>query len=182
MRAKNHPPGDDAMLLAGDADAFGRFYRRHEEAVLRFFVRVVRRPEVAADLTAETFARALVSRRSFDPRLGDARGWLFGIARHVLARSLEAGRVEDEARTVLQMERVTLTDSSLARIEQLGDDKAHRALEALPVEQRLAVVGRVVDERDYPSLAEHLQCSESLARQRVSRGLRTLRSLLGGTR
>ena len=37
-------------------------------------------PELAADLTAETFAAALVSVRRFDPARGPAVAWLLGIA------------------------------------------------------------------------------------------------------
>ena len=64
---------DDEELLvlsAGRADAFGTFYERHAEALLRFFARRTLDPDAAAELTAETFAEAWVSRR------GSARvGW-----------------------------------------------------------------------------------------------------------
>jgi len=43
---------------------------------------------------------------------------------------------------------------------------------------REAVSQRVIKERSYEEIAEELRCSESLVRQRVSRGLRTLRSEL----
>jgi RNA polymerase sigma factor (sigma-70 family) len=48
----------------------------------------------------------------------------------------------------------------------------------LPDDQRRAVQGRVIEERDYPELARNLACSESVVRQRVSRGLRSLRERL----
>ena len=49
---------DDELLAAARADplAFGAFYRRHEERMLAFFLGRVGDAEVAADLTAETFA------------------------------------------------------------------------------------------------------------------------------
>jgi RNA polymerase sigma factor (sigma-70 family) len=56
------------------------------------------------------------------------------------------------------------------------------ALGALPDEQQHAIAARVVDEREYPEIARELQCSEALVRQRVSRGLRTLRTRLAGER
>jgi DNA-directed RNA polymerase specialized sigma24 family protein len=40
----------------------------------------------------------------------------------------------------------------------------------------------VLDERGYDELARTLACSESLVRQRVSRGLKTLRTQLGEER
>ena len=52
---------DEALLVAGrrDAEAFGVFYRRRVDAVLAFFLRRTGDRELAADLTAETFAAAL---------------------------------------------------------------------------------------------------------------------------
>jgi RNA polymerase sigma factor (sigma-70 family) len=174
---------DDA-LLAGDADAFGRFYARHEDFVLAVFLRRVGhgKAELAADLTAETFAEALAARRSFDPSRGEARAWLYGIARHVLADSLERGRVQDRARRRMRVERVLLDDDSIARIEELTGDAALAALAGLPEDQRLAVRGRVLDETDYGELARALRVSPNVVRQRVSRGLRTLRDRLEGQR
>jgi RNA polymerase sigma-70 factor (ECF subfamily) len=169
----------DAELLLGDATRFAAFYRRHEDAVLGFFLRRVASAELAADLTAETFARALEGRGRFDARRGDPGAWLFGIARNLLSRSLERGRVEDEMRRKLHMEPLVLDDGALARIAELADEPALRALDALPGDQAQAVRGRVLDERAYEELAVALECSESVVRQRVSRGLRTLRAQLG---
>ena len=70
----------DEQLLEGDARRFATFYRRHEDAVLGFFLKRVRSAELAADLTAETFARALEGRGRFDAGRGDAGAWLFGPA------------------------------------------------------------------------------------------------------
>ena len=83
---------DEELLVAsvGDEEAFAAFYRRHARPVAGFFMRRTGDGELAADLTAETFAAALASRRRFDPVKGPAVGWLYGIARHKLARTLPA--------------------------------------------------------------------------------------------
>jgi hypothetical protein len=65
----------DHVLLAAvgsDPDAFGTFYRRHENRVLRYFLR--RGAELAADLTAEVFAAALVAAARFEPAVRRRRG------------------------------------------------------------------------------------------------------------
>ncbi len=54
----------DADLLAGarnDPGAVAEFYDRYEDAVIGYFARRVRDPEVAADLTAEVFAAMLAA-------------------------------------------------------------------------------------------------------------------------
>jgi RNA polymerase sigma-70 factor (ECF subfamily) len=171
----------DAELLAGDAEAFGTFYARHEEFVLSLLVRWGAGGELAADLAAETFARALAGRRSFDEARGEPRGWLCGIARHVLSESRARGRVQDRVRRQLGCERLVLDDEAIARIDALSGGEALAALEELPEDQRRAVAGRILAERRYEDLALALRCSPSVARQRVSRGLRTLRGRLEGT-
>jgi RNA polymerase sigma-70 factor, ECF subfamily len=169
---------EDGALLASGALGFERFYVRYERVVLAFFLRRTGRPDLAADLAAETFARALAGRARYDAASGPARAWLFGIAQHLLVDSIRAGQVEDAVRRRLRMEPVTLDDGALARIDALAGDRALQALSELPDAQRHALRGRVIDERDYGELAAAMQCSESVVRQRVSRGLRTLRGRL----
>src|SRR3954465_3821579 len=101
---------DEELLraCARDADAFATFYGRHVHAVAGWFLRRTRSPELAADLTAETFADALRGVRRFDPKRGLAIAWLFGIAHRELARAVERGRVEDRARRRLRLPRMGL--------------------------------------------------------------------------
>jgi RNA polymerase sigma-70 factor (ECF subfamily) len=181
----DHASDEELLALsARDPQAFGGFYDRFERDLLRFFARATGRAEIAADLTAEVFALALAGAASFDPARGNARGWLFGIARHELADTWERGRVEDRARRRIGLEPLALTDEGLERIEELVREPAASALmllSQLPEDQRAAVQGRVVEERDYAELAATLRCSESVVRQRVSRGLRALRARLERT-
>jgi RNA polymerase sigma factor (sigma-70 family) len=178
--------GDNELLELSveDPDAFGAFYDRFEEELLAFFMRATQRAELAADLTAEVFAAALASAGLFRAELGSARGWLFGIARHELADTWQRGRVEDRARRRLGLEPISLTDEALELIDELGARPSGtlRLLEELPDEQRAAVKGRVLQERSYDELARSLSCSQSVVRQRVSRGLRSLRQRLEAQR
>lgn len=161
-------------------EAFGEIYRRHERALLLYHRHWCESPELAADLTAETFATALGSIAGYRADRGPLRGWLFGIARHVLAKSLEQGRVEDAARQRLGMAALVVDDEAVERIEALTslDGSATTLLDELAEPIRTALVGRVVEEREYAELARALDCSPSLVRQRVRRGLRRLRELL----
>ena len=176
---------DEQLLLAAadDPAAFEAFFRRHGDAVLGYFMRRTGDPEVAADLMAETFAAALLGLRRFRRRPEPALAWLFAIARNKLADHGRRGRVADRARRRLGIERVALEDHDLARIESSVDaaaafPAARRELERLPAEQRAAVEAYVLEGRDYGEIAEDAGCSEAVVRQRVSRGLRALRTRL----
>ncbi|HWT93570.1 MAG TPA: RNA polymerase sigma factor [Solirubrobacteraceae bacterium] len=173
---------DDRELLVAaraDAAAFGVFYRRHVREVHAYFRRRAASPDVAFDLAAETFAQALRSVDRYEPGQAPARAWLFGIARNVLLESLRRGVVEDRARRALAMEPIVLDDDALAALEREDAARpATEALEELPGEQREAIVARHVDGLEYAEIAARLRCSESVVRQRVSRGLRVLRERL----
>ena len=168
--------GDDELLTAGGPDGFAAFYRRHVEAILRYHVRWAGNAEVAADLTAETFAAALEAKDRFRPGGPPARSWLFGIAVKKLADYRRRGYAEDRARRRLGMERVEPTEADLRWIESLaGDVEVAAFVDELPEDQRQAVTARVVDEREYEEIAAELQISTAGARKRVSRGLAALR-------
>ena len=176
---------DEELLAASERDraAFGEFYERTERVVLGFFGAATRSADLAADLTAETFAAALSSVGRFDPRRGSARVWLFGIARHVLAQSARRGRVDSEARRRLGLEVLVVEREQLDAIAELierdGDRIVDEWLALLPDEQAQALRARVLDGRSYEEIAAQLRCSQAVVRQRVSRGLGRLRREVG---
>src|SRR5271155_997439 len=172
---------DEALLVAGrsDAEAFGLFYRRRVDAVLAFFLRRTGDRELAADLTAETFAAALSALPRYSPQRSSALAWLFTIAHHKMADSIRRGQVEDRARRRLGLEPLVFSDEDIERVEQRAAAAGGAALlelERLSAEQRGAFEGRVLQETEYDELARRLRCSESVVRKRVSRGLAELRT------
>ncbi|HSL11199.1 MAG TPA: sigma-70 family RNA polymerase sigma factor [Actinomycetota bacterium] len=176
---------DAELLLASrnEPSAFVEVYRRHAEALLRYVGGRVLDPEVAAELTAETFAEAFASRGSYRDTGADGVAWIYGIAKHQLGRYFRRGRVDTEARRKLAMPVRALPDEDFERIEELIDLAPIRAalveaLGTLDADQRRALELRVVDGLPYPEVAAKLSCGEPAARQRVSRGLRKLALLL----
>jgi RNA polymerase sigma-70 factor (ECF subfamily) len=182
MAADPTSQSDDDLLTTDDAEAFGMFYDRHVNSVLGYFARRTGDPEVAADLTAETFASALTARRRFRPGGAPASAWLFAIAARRLADYHRRGRVEARAQKALAMERVPLGAEDAEMIRLLGDDAVVSMLVMLPPDQRSAIRSHVVDEIDYGVIAADQHVSEQAVRQRVSRGLAALRSRMGGPR
>jgi RNA polymerase sigma factor (sigma-70 family) len=174
---------DEKLLGRDDAISFEVFYNRYFERVLAFFSPRTRDPELAADLTAETFAAALSARRRFHRQGGAASSWLFSIAYHKLIDAQRRGYADDRARRRLRMERIELTDDDIARIDRLGETATVAQLvEELPLEQQEAIRARIIEERGYDEIADELQTSTTVVRKRVSRGLAALRRRMGGPR
>ncbi|MHB1834126.1 MAG: RNA polymerase sigma factor, partial [Solirubrobacteraceae bacterium] len=111
MPAAERQP-EDVLLEAArrGPDGFAAFYRHFERPMLGFLFNATRSSDLAADLTAETFARALESIDRFDASRGRPDQWLFGIARNVLAESCRRGRVESAARARLGLPKHVLDD------------------------------------------------------------------------
>src|SRR4051812_5488796 len=129
----------DAELIRAarsDPAAFGELYARHVAAVHRWLDRRAR--HIAADLTAETFAQAWLSRRRFrDSRDGSALPWLLGIAQNLLNESFRRDRVESKARLRLGLP-VPLGDDDLERVDRRlsPNGSLAEAVSALPEHER----------------------------------------------
>ena len=177
----------DAELLRltaedADSEAFGAFYRRHQDSLTAFLVHHTRDPDAAQDLVAETFAVAYSKAGRFDPDRGDGRRWLFGIARIAMLASNRLGGVEEAVRLKVAMATPAYTDEAWelaeARVDSAKSDVV-AGLDDLSLEEREAVVARVLEDRDYADIARRQDASEAAIRQRVSRGLRRLGRLVG---
>jgi RNA polymerase sigma-70 factor (ECF subfamily) len=165
-------------VAQGDDAAFAALYARYLPLILRWSLRETGNRELAADLSAEVFAAALVAATRFRREQGGVASWLLGIGRNKLRESRRRGRVENATRRRLGVAPVELTDADIERVDELASlDHVILGLVAeLPAQQRHAVLERVVAERPYDEIASELRCSESVIRQRVSRGLRSLKS------
>lgn len=179
---------DEALLELAltDGEAFGVFYDRHHVAMMAALRQRVGSTEVALDLTAEVFAAALECLPRFKGRgAGSARAWVYGIARNKLVDLYRSGGAENRARQQLRMQPIVVSDQELEQLEQRLQAESLGVMEALaqlPEHERAAVRGRVLDEADYPTMADAFRVSESVVRKRVSRGLRRLRTTMEDSR
>jgi RNA polymerase sigma factor (sigma-70 family) len=160
-----------------------QLYRSHARRIAGYLMRATGDSEVAADLTAETFAAALVSRNRYRAEMGAPTTWLYAIAANKLKDWRRRGYAEDRARRRLRIERPPLSEDDVAEFNRLADEvTADALLDVLPAEQRSALQARVLEDRTYGEIAVAEGVSEAAVRQRVSRGLSSLRQRIGGKR
>lgn len=170
--------------MKADALDISRLYAAHCDALMVFLARRTADAEIALDLWSETFAQAVLSQSRFRGTTDEEAGaWLFGIARHQLARFYRRGKAEHRAMTKLGLERPVLDASAEAEIiHRAGLGELRRelgvAVATLSEDVRAAITLRVIDELPYPDVAARLDISEPAARARVSRGLRALADAL----
>jgi RNA polymerase sigma factor (sigma-70 family) len=175
-----HRLASSLRRAAREPSAFGDFYAAQSRALLVFFTRRTFDVEAARDLTAETFAQAFEHCRRFRGSTdAEAVGWLYGIARHQLARYARKGKAGRGAVERLGIRLPTVSAEDYERIVELAGLAEMRqavagAFSGLSADQRDALRLRVIDERPYVEVAHTLGVSEETARARVSRALRAL--------
>src|ERR1700727_2863229 len=124
-------------------EEFEQVYRRNVDALMGYFARRCRDPQTVADLTSETFVRAVDGFARFDPRRGSDRAWLFGIAARVFARHCEQSADGRDAVARLGGHRSLDEDEIEELVERIDAEREGVALmrrcEQLPAVERAAV-------------------------------------------
>jgi RNA polymerase sigma-70 factor (ECF subfamily) len=154
---------------------FGQLYRDQGRAILAYALRRVEGPEDAAEVVAETF---LVAWRRLDevPVDAEARLWLFGVARRVIAnlhraerrRTRLAERLAESLRTELAAQSASVGEAA----------EALRAMGGLDDDDRELLLLVSWEELSPGEAAKVLGISSLAARSRLHRARRRLRTLL----
>jgi len=166
-----------------DPSRFAELYELHFDKIYAFVARRVRNRDLAEDLTAEIFQKALANLPRFQWRGAPFATWLFRIASNVIA-----DRFKSMANEVVFSED-TMSDSSpnssrnqistqlLEEVERRA--QLFRLVRQLPDDQRLVIAMRFAEEKSIREIAEHLGRSEGAIKQLQFRGLQNLRAQLG---
>jgi RNA polymerase sigma-70 factor (ECF subfamily) len=166
------------VRLNEDPVAFEAFYRRHVDAVMRFVVRRVGDPHLAADLTADIFLAALDSAHTYRPGRGSEIAWLYGVARNVVSGQFRRTAREAEATSRIAGRRL-MDDDDLGRMEQRIDAerqmrRAFEAMRDLPEGERLVLELVVIDQLPVREAAAVLGIRQVTVRVRLHRARRAL--------
>jgi RNA polymerase sigma factor (sigma-70 family) len=162
----------------GEPEAFGLIYDRHAPALLRFLGRRAG-ARVAEGLVGELFRIAFERRKAFDPSRGSALPWLYGIGSNLLLKHRRG-----EARRLRASARMAADDAADKRANSAALDarllfpRVADAIEALPDDEREALLLFAWEELSYQSMAEALDLPIGTVRSRLNRARARLRELL----
>ncbi len=154
-------------------------YRRNVDVLMGYFARRCRDPQTVADLTSETFVRAVDGFAGFDPRRGSDRAWLFGIAARVFARHCEQSASGRDAVTRFSGRRPLDEDEIEELAQRIDAEREGAALirrcEQLPALERAAIELVDLEELTPKEAALVLGVSRVALRKRLSRARSRLR-------
>lgn len=155
-------------------------FARHHGEIYAFLVRMLRDPELAADLTQDTFVKAY---RAYDAleAPGNARAWLYQIANRVALDELRRRRLVRLLPFTGQSRGSAPSAEHLAMDARLSGE-LQRALERIPERQRAALVLAELHELTGLELAAALGVSHDAARALLTRARESLRQALAAER
>jgi RNA polymerase sigma-70 factor, ECF subfamily len=180
----------DIMLRvkAGDTGAFDYLVQKYRRPMVSFMYRMAHNSGVAEDLAQEVFLRVYRSRESYEAS-AKFTTWLYRIATNLAVNHARDTRHE---RPEVQVSLDEPDDETGATFEvpdrSLNAEQAimvrermkaiRQKVEALPEQQKLAVIMHKYQQMDYKQIAEVLKKSESATKSLLFRAYETLREQL----
>ena len=172
------------LLQNRDAAAWDEFYEAHVRELYGFVFRLVRGDrQAAADVFQDIWLDAISHIGQFDPKRGELRSWLFGIARRRvaqhwrqrLARSGTGAAAREEIPLEL-LDGAVVPDDVIEHLEQAAVVRA--SLLALPPERRQVLIDKYVEELSVAQIAARTGKSPKGVESLLSRAREQFRTLL----
>src|SRR5450755_506136 len=182
----------DAQVMlrvkAGDQASFDYLVQKYRRSMVSFMYRMARNTAAAEDLAQEVFLRVYRSRASYEAS-AKFTTWLYRIATNLAvnhARDTRHERPEvqvsldepdEDTGTTLELPDGHLTaEQVMVRRERMTAIRSK--VEALPEQQKLAVIMHKYQQMDYKQIADVLKKSESATKSLLFRAYETLREQL----
>ena len=179
-------------LRAGDADAFDKLVTRYSNDIFSLLYRLTGDHEEAADLSQDTFLRALKAIGGFRGE-SDLKTWLYRIAinesrnrfrwwkrrRREKTISIDAslGNTESSYQDILADPCSSPEDDALRREREII---LQRALSDLPVIYREPIVLFDIEGLSYEEICKALELNPGTLKSRLARGRQELKKRLAG--
>jgi RNA polymerase sigma-70 factor, ECF subfamily len=186
------PESSDAEIMlrvkTGDQSAFDYLVQKYRRPMVSFMYRMARNTAAAEDLAQEVFLRIYRSRETYEAS-AKFTTWLYRIATNLAvnhARDTRHERPEmqisldepdEETGTTFEVPDGTLNaEQQIVRRERML--AIRKKVEALPEQQKLAVIMHKYQQMDYKQIADVLKKSESATKSLLFRAYETLREQL----
>jgi len=158
--------------------AFDRLYRSSRDDVYAYVAGLLRDATAAEEVTAATFERAYRKRNRFDPRRGEPRAWLFGIARNAALDELRRrGRQAELKAEPADLDSFSAPDGAEHSERRLA---VSAALQRLHPGERELIALKFFAGLDNTEIAQVLGVSESNAGTKLHRAMTKLREACDG--
>jgi RNA polymerase sigma-70 factor (ECF subfamily) len=157
-------------LRRGSAEAFHILYKKYNQQVYRFCLKMLGDSSAAEDAFQEVFMKVYEHRKEF--RGDNFPAWVFTIARHTCLNQIRVRKEKEEFDEEMHFG-YGKNESDVALKELLD-----KTISQLPILLKEALILREYEEYSYQEIADILGIDLSLAKVRVHRARLLLRKML----
>jgi RNA polymerase sigma-70 factor (ECF subfamily) len=164
-------------VIARDQQALGELYDAHSRLLFGLILRILKNRAEAEEVLQEVFVQAWTRAHTYHASLGSPAGWLVGIARN---RAIDRLRANATRARVLESPDEMPDVETPERHAQLSEQQhaVHRALDALPPEQRDLIEQAYFLGFTQSELAARYRLPLGTVKTRIRNGMQTLREHL----
>ena len=159
---------------SGDLSAFDDLYQLYIKQIHKFIYYKTHHTQIAEDLTADTFVKALNAIQSFDSQKASFKTWLYQIARNTVTdhyRTFHESSSIDDAWDLHTKDDIPKETDIQMRLENVRE-----YLKTLKSEQREIILLRVWGGHSFAEIAEIVGKSEAACKMTFGRGVKKLRA------
>lgn len=161
-----------SRIATGDEAALRQVYDQYGSLVYSVAMRVTQDRCAAEDVAQQVFIRVWERPTTFDPERGSLRTWLATLAH---SRAVDHVRREQAGRRREQRQLIEApSDVEDAATSSAVGEQVRRAVDALPDDQRSAILLAYYEARTYRQVAATLDIPEGTAKSRLRLGLRRM--------
>lgn len=176
-----HAPDDSALMLRygdGDVQAFEILYRRHNDAIYRYLLRLSGHRDSADDIFQDVWGKIVKARESYRPT-AKFTTFLYRVAHNCFIDYVRRNK-RHSTNTVLEPELHSDQGESLemATERSLARERLEIALSTLPEEQRDAFLLREEGGFSVDQIAAVTGCNRETAKSRLRYAVTKLRSAI----
>jgi len=173
-----------------DPKAFGDLFERHFDQIFRYVMRRTGNVQVAEDITAEVFYKALDKLWQFKWRSVPFSAWLYRIAtnevnayyRQSSRRALSLDQYEEDHKEALEWS--NLKEEILEAERVIENERTYKevqkAIVQLPIKYQEVITLRFFEEKKLQEISTILNKKEGTIKSLLSRGLKRLQQELEG--
>jgi RNA polymerase sigma-70 factor (ECF subfamily) len=168
-----------ARIVAGEADAVGELYDRHNRLLFGLILRILRDRGEAEEVLQEVFVLVWTRAETYNVALGSPAAWLVRVARNRAIDRLRANSVR--LRAVESAPLPASADSPEAHATANEQQRVvARALDSLPSEQRALIEHAYFLGMTQSELAAKFKLPLGTVKTRIRAGMQALRQQLSG--
>lgn len=161
----------------GDRSSFSELVRRHQKALLRMAMRMMRDLDLAEDVVQESFVKAFQKIHQFEEK-SSFKSWIYRITVNTAKNKLRGN-----SRESMSLENVSISINAEAEsglVHQAIQLRLREEIDSLPTKQQTALVLRIYEEMSFKEIAQIMECPYDTAKANYRHALLKLKQSIQG--